>query len=50
MSSMSEKTYNSFTNKKSSKFNFWNVNEELNNEINRYISSYSGKNKEILDL
>ncbi len=32
------------------KFDFLNVNEELNNEINKYIASYSGKNKEILEF
>ena len=28
--------------------NFLNVDEDLNNDINKYIDSYSGKNKEVL--
>lgn len=31
-------------------FDFLNVDEALNNDINKYISSYSGKNKEILEF
>lgn len=31
-------------------FDFFNVDEKLNNEINRYTSSYSGKDKEILEF
>ena len=33
---------------KNTQCNFLNVDEDLNNDINKYIDSYSGKNKEVL--
>ena len=33
---------------KNTQSNFLNVDEDLNNDIDKYIDSYSGKNKEVL--
>ena len=36
---------NSLDHIQNTQFDFLNVDEDLNNDINKYISSYSGKNK-----
>ena len=33
---------------KNTQCNFLNVDEDLNNDINKHINAYSGKNKEVL--
>ena len=39
---------NSLKHIKNTQCNFLNVDEDLNNDINKHINSYSGKNKEVL--
>ena len=39
---------NSLKHIKNTQCNFLNVDEDLNNDIDKYIDSYSGKNKEVL--
>ncbi|WP_368028861.1 hypothetical protein [Arcobacter sp. s6] len=41
---------NSLSHIENAQFDFLDVDEDLNNDINKYISSYSGKNKEILEF
>jgi hypothetical protein len=41
---------NSFSQIENAQFDFLDIDEDLNNDINKYISSYSGKNKEILEF
>ena len=41
---------NSFSQIENAQFDFLDIDEDLNNDINKYISPYSGKNNEILEF